>query len=67
VEHCGIPAFWAFAEGLKKDEKAVLAGLTLEWSNGPTEGFVNKLKLLKRLMFGRANVDLLHLRVLARP
>lgn len=66
VEQCGILQLRAFAEGLKKDEEAVLAGLTLDWSNGPTEGFVNKLKLLKRLMFGRARFDLLRLRVLAR-
>ncbi len=37
-----------FAAGLKKDLRAVRAGLTEEWSNGPVEGFVHKLKLLKR-------------------
>ena len=51
VEQSGVPALRAFAEGLKKDYDAVLAGLTLEWSNGPTEGYVNKLKLVKRLMY----------------
>ena len=37
-----------FAAGLKNDLSAVRAGLTEEWSNGPVEGFVNKLKLVKR-------------------
>ena len=54
-----------FAAGLKKDRKAVRAGLTEEWSNGPVEGFVTKLKLLKRQGYGRANFDLLRARVLA--
>lgn len=66
VEQRGIPALRAFAAGLKKDEEAVLAGLTVEWSNGPTEGFVNKLKLTKRLMYGRTNFDLLRKRVLCQ-
>ena len=64
VECRGVPELRAFAEGLKKDYEAVLAGLTLEWSNGPTEGYVNKLKLLKRLMYGRASLALLRQRVL---
>jgi transposase len=37
-----------FAAGLKRDLKAVRAGLTESWSTGPVEGFINKLKLLKR-------------------
>ncbi len=40
------------------------AGLTLDWSQGQTEGFVNKLKMLKRHMFGRAGLDLLRERML---
>ena len=40
------------------------AGLTEAWSNGPTEGHVNKLKLIKRQMYGRAKFDLLRQRVL---
>lgn len=43
-----------FAVGLKKDLSAVRAGLTEPWSNGPVEGFVNKLKLVKRQGYGRA-------------
>lgn len=45
---------------------AVVAGLTLPYGDGPTEGNVNRLKLVKRAMFGRANFDLLRLRVLHR-
>ena len=54
-----------FAVGLKKDLDAVRAGLTEPWSNGPVEGFVNKLKLVKRQGYGRAGFDLLRARVLA--
>ena len=54
-----------FAAGLKKDFGAVRAGLTEEWSNGPVEGFVHKLKLLKRQGYGRAGFELLRARMLA--
>jgi len=54
-----------FSAGLKKDLKAVKAGLTESWSTGPVEGFINKLKLLKRQGYGRANFDLLRARALA--
>jgi transposase len=60
----GITELDRFARGLTEDRAAVEAGLTLEWSNGQTEGQVNKLKLLKRQMYGRANFDLLRKRVL---
>ncbi|MBB5803356.1 transposase [Saccharothrix ecbatanensis] len=56
----------AFATALRRDWDAVVAGLTLPHSNGPTEGNVNRLKLIKRAMFGRAGFDLLRRRVLAR-
>jgi transposase len=59
-----IPELDRFAHGLTDDREAIEAGLTLEWSNGQTEGQVNKLKLLKRSMYGRANFDLLRLRLL---
>lgn len=55
-----------FAEGLRQDLSAVRNALTLEWSNGQTEGQVNRLKMLKRQMYGRANFDLLRARVLPR-
>lgn len=54
-----------FAVGLKKDLAAVEAGLTEPWSNGPVEGFVHKLKLLKMQGYGSAGFDLLKARMLA--
>ncbi|MDP9480364.1 MAG: transposase, partial [Actinomycetota bacterium] len=65
AEACKVPAMVRFAAGLKKDLDAVRAGLTEEWSNGPVEGFVNKLKLIKRQGYGRAGFDLLRARMLA--
>jgi transposase len=59
-----IPEMIAFAQKLCKDQAAVQVGLTLKWNNGVVEGNVNRLKLLKRSMYGRANFDLLRLRVL---
>lgn len=53
-----------FAEGLKKDGAAVYEAIRQSWSNGLTEGHVNRLKFLKRQMYGRAKFDLLRLRVL---
>ncbi len=53
------------ARGIQKDASAVLGATTEPWSNGQTEGQVNKLKLVKRQMYGRAKVDLLDARLLA--
>jgi len=53
-----------FANGLVSDINAVRAALELPWSNGQTEGQVNRLKLVKRQMYGRANFDLLRKRFL---
>jgi transposase len=53
-----------FAIGLKRDESAVYEAIRQPWSNGATEGHVNRLKFLKRQMYGRANFDLLRLKVL---
>jgi len=64
VQDSHIPEFDSFATGIQRDHAAVLAGLTLAWSNGPTEGHVNRLKLIKRSMYGRAKFDLLRQRVL---
>ena len=60
----GVAQLKTFAEGLKRDYAEVKAALELPWSNGQTEGQVNKLKLIKRQMYGRANFDLLRQRVL---
>lgn len=65
AEASSVPAMQRFAVGLKKDLDAVRAGLTEKWSNGPVEGFVHKLKLLKRQGYGRAGFDLLRARMLA--
>jgi transposase len=53
-----------FAKGLQHDFQAVHAAMTYPWSNGQTDGQVNRLKLLKRQMYGRANFDLLRLRAI---
>jgi hypothetical protein len=64
VQASHLEALQPFVTGVQKDKEAVLAGLTLPWSNGPLEGHVNRLKLIKRSMYGRAKFDLLKLRVL---
>jgi transposase len=55
-----------FVAGLTRDQEAVQAALSQPWSNGPVEGQVHRLKLIKRQMYGRASFDLLKLRVLQR-
>lgn len=57
-----LKPFWSFAKGLIDDYVAVKAGLILKISNGPVEGFNNKLKMLKRQTYGRAGLDLLNKR-----
>jgi transposase len=52
-----------FAEGIRRDESAVNAAVTTRWSNGPVEGHVNRLKTIKRQMYGRAGFALLKARV----
>ena len=59
-----LPALHTFANGLERDHAAVLAGLTLPHSSGAVEGNVTRIKLLKREMYGRANFDLLRIRIL---
>lgn len=59
-----IPELERFAAGLERDGPAVRAALTLPYSNGQVEGQVNKLKLVKRMAYGRAKFDLLRQRVL---
>jgi transposase len=60
----GIAALARFARGLQDDLSAISAGLTLEWSNGVTEGHIHRLKLVKRQGYGRAGFALLRQRVL---
>jgi transposase len=59
-----ISMLQTFAVRIKQDYHAVRAALETKWSNGQTEGQINRLKLLKRQMYGRANFDLLRQRVL---
>jgi transposase len=59
-----VPAPRSFAEGLLIDHDAVAAALALPYSNGPAEGAVNKIKMLKRQMYGRAGLPLLRKRIL---
>ena len=54
----------AFANGVSKDRAAIEAAIALPWSNGQTEGQICKLKLVKRQMYGRGNLDLLQARVI---
>jgi len=64
AEASHLPELQSIARGIQHDKAAVLAGLTLPWSNGPLEGHVNRLKLIKRSMYGRAKLHLLRQRVL---
>jgi len=67
TREAGVPReLTAFAEGLLQDEAAVRAALSLPWSNGQLEGQVNRLKLIKRMMYGRGGFELLRQRVLHR-
>jgi transposase len=63
----GIGELKRFCTGLERDWAAVKAGLSLPWSNGPVEGHVNRLKAVKRPMYGRAGFALLRARVLPLP
>ena len=56
-----------FAKGLFDDYAAVKASMSTDWSNGPVEGLNNKLKMLKRHMYGRASLDLLAKRLITPP
>jgi transposase len=64
LQRCEAQEMKSFARSLRADLSAVRAAFTLPWSNGQTEGHVNRLKFLKRQMYGRASVDLLRRRVL---
>jgi hypothetical protein len=58
-EASSCPELRRFAEGIRRDEAAVLAAITERWSNGPVEGYVNRLKMIKRQIYGRAGLRLL--------
>ena len=59
-----VPDLLSFAAGLQREYASIQAGLTENWSNGPLEGQVNRLKLVKRQMYGRGHFDLLRQRIL---
>jgi transposase len=61
---CHVTELTSFVNGIRRDYAAVRAAFSSEWSNGTTEGHVNRLKFLKRQMFGRAHLDLLRVKVL---
>jgi transposase len=63
AESSACPELRRFAEGIRRDAAAVNVAVTESWSNGPVEGQVNRLKVIKRQMFGRAGFALLRARV----
>ena len=64
VDNHDLPALHSLTTGLRRDHAAVTAGLTLTWSSGPVEGAVNRIKTIKRQMYGRASLALLRKRIL---
>ena len=64
AKESGVRRLRDFAKRLSADYDAVRAAVTLDWSNGQAEGQINRLKTLKRQMYGRANLDLLERRFL---
>ena len=66
VAASGIKSLTSFANGLRSDLAAVRNALSMPWSNGQVEGQINRLKFIKRQMYGRAKLDLLRKRVLYR-
>ncbi len=67
VRQDNLPGLHALAAGIGRDRDAVIAGLTMPWSSGVVEGHLNRIKMLKRQMFGRAGFALLRKRVLLAP
>lgn len=67
VRTSGIAELIAFVDGLANDAEAVANGCSLIWSNGMVEGFVNKVKGIKRSSYGQAGFPLLQRRVLLHP
>ena len=61
---CHVSELASFVNGIRRDYAAVRAACSSQWSNGITEGHVNRLKFLKRHMFGCAHLDLLRVKVL---
>ncbi|GAB3277010.1 ISL3 family transposase, partial [Kineosporia babensis] len=66
VEQDAAPELRSFANGLRRDLAAVTAGLSLSYSSGAVEGNINRVKMIKRQMYGRASFELLRRRILLR-
>jgi transposase len=66
AESSGVPSFHAVAHGFRQDIEAINAALTTPWSTGQCEGQICRVKLIKRLGYGRAKLDLLRQRILHR-
>ena len=67
VEAGDQPELRSFANGIRRDQQAVTAGLTLPYSSAAVEGNVNRIKMIKRQMYGRASFALLRKRVIMHP
>jgi transposase len=63
IEDAANSLLATFATGIVADKRAIAAAITEPWSNGQTEGQITKLKMIKRQMYGRANLDLLRARL----
>jgi len=63
IEDAAASLMATFAKGIVADKRAIAAAITEPWSNGQTEGQITKLKMIKRQMYGRANLDLLRARL----
>ncbi|HLY65078.1 MAG TPA: transposase, partial [Chloroflexota bacterium] len=67
VEASDQPELHCFAHGIRRDQQAVTAGLALPYNSAAMEGNVNKIKMIKRQMYGRAGFPLLRKRVILHP
>jgi transposase len=66
AETSNLPSFRSLARSFRQDDDAIVAALTTPWSTGPCEGQICRVKLLKRLGYGRAKLDVLRQRILHR-
>jgi transposase len=66
VEHDALPALHSLVNGLRRDQDAVVGGLSSSWSSGQVEGQNTRVKRIKRDGYGRANFDVLRIRILHR-
>lgn len=64
AQRTGLHSLWRFVLFLRRDVEAVRNAISERWSNGQTEGQINRLKTLKRSMYGWAGVELLRARML---